>query len=252
MSLLSLSSLPLLSVSRLFVVFAVVLVAFFVRAIIGFGSGLIAVSILVQLLPVRTVVPLVYLLDFAAAVALGAYDFAHVQWQELRLLLPLSLVGVALGAYWLKIADPEAIVGILGVFILIYVAYAFWFRPERLPPIGRLWAIPLGLVGGVLSSLYGGGGPPLVAYLQLRRLDKRAFRATFQTLAFVDASVRGVFYLLLGMLQPAVLQAALWLAPVVALGLLMGNWVHFRVSERLFLNLTLLVLLLAGLRLLGV
>lgn len=241
-----------MSGSRLVAAVAVVLLAFFVRAIIGFGSGLIAVSILVQLMPVRSAVPLVYLLDFAAAIALGAYDFAHVQWRELRLLLPLSLVGVALGAYWLKIANPQAIVGVLGVFILIYVAYAAWFRPERLPPIGQLWAIPLGLLGGVLSSLYGGGGPPLVAYLQLRRLDKRAFRATFQTLAFVDALVRGIFYVSLGMLQVPVLRTALWLAPFVAAGLVLGNWVHFRVSERLFLNLTLVVLLLSGLRLLGV
>lgn len=243
--------LPLLTLdgTRYVLAFLVVLFAFMVRAIVGFGSGLISVALLVLLLPVRTAVSVVYLLDFAGAIALGAYDLRHVQWRELRWIVPSSLIGVGIGAYILKVADTQSIVSILGGFILLYVAYALLVRPDRLPAIRSLWAIPLGLAGGVLSSLYGGGGPPIVAYFQMRRLEKRDFRATFQILALIDAVVRGLFYVALGIMTASVGWTALWLLPPMALGLLVGNWLHFRVSERLFFFLALGVLLLSGLKL---
>lgn len=240
---------PTLTVPQYLLAAIIVVSAFFIRAIIGFGSGLIAVGLLVHLLPIRTTVTLVYLLDFAASIALGAYDFAHIRWRELRVLLPASLAGVAIGAYVLKVADPQAVMSVLGGFILLYVAYSVTVRPERLPKVSPAWALPLGLGGGVLSSLYGGGGPPLVAYLQMRRLAKRDFRATFQSLALVDAFFRGLFYLGLGILTVTVGRLALWFLPLVALGLILGNWVHFRVSERLFFYLALAVLTASGLRL---
>ena len=220
----------------------IVFAAAYVRATIGFGSGLIMVGLLTFLFPIKLVVPLVLLLDIVGSVLLGGYDFKHIRWPELGWLLPGSLAGLALGAWLLHTTPAQHLTLFLGVFLGAYVLYALWVKPERLPRISKPWGLPLGVFGGVIGSLYGGGGPPLVAYFQMRKLDKRAFRATFQGIALIDNIVRSALYVYFGLLGLSLSLAAGLLAPAMALGLWFGNRLHLRISEKAFLRGTLLLL----------
>lgn len=235
---------PLSLAVALLVVFA----AFYVRATIGFGSGLISVSLLTLLFPIKEVVPVVLLLDLMGALALGAYDLREMRPRELGWLLPGSLLGVLAGAQVLRDSAAQQLTLFLGLFIIAYVLYAVLIRPERLPRIGPLWALPLGLFGGVIGSLYGGGGPPIVAYLQMRHLDKRAFRATFQAIALADNAARGLVYATFGLLDLPQAGAFMVLAPAVLAGLLLGNRLHMRIRHETFLRATLAVLFAVGLK----
>jgi len=224
----------------------VVFGAFYVRAIIGFGSGLISVALLSLSFPVKEVVPVVLLLDLLGSLLLGAYDIKEMQWRELSWLIPGSIVGLAIGAVVLAHTDAQSLTRFLGVFILAYVAYALIVRPERLPQISRPWAMPLGIFGGLIGSLYGGGGPPLVAYLQMRHLDKRAFRATFQAIALADNILRGGLYIGFGLLTWSLGLVFVILAPPAALGLYLGNHLHMRINQKAFMHATLAVLTAVG------
>lgn len=220
----------------------VVFVASYVRAAIGFGSGLIMVGLLTFMFPVKLVVPMVLLLDIVGSILLGGYDFKQTQWKELYWLVPGSLVGLAIGAWLLQTTPAQHLTLFLGIFLAAYVLYALWAKPERLPRIGRRAGAPLGLFGGIIGSLYGGGGPPIVAYFQMRKLDKRAFRATFQVIALADNAVRIVMYVLFGLLAWSQAGAAALLAPAVVAGLWFGNHLHLRISEQTFMRGTLLLL----------
>ena len=228
--------------------FLIVVLAFFVRAAIGFGSGLISVALLSLLFPIKQVVPVVLLLDIIAPFYLGIYDLHELRSDELKALLPASLAGLALGSLVLARTDAQSLTTFLGVFILAYVAYALLLRPERLPQVSRRWAWPLGTLGGIIGSLYGGGGPPIVAYLQMRHLDKRAFRATFQAIALVDNLLRAVMYVVLGLLNLALGAVFLALAPAALLGLYLGNHLHFRIPHRAFLYAPLALLASVGIK----
>ncbi len=225
-----------------------VLAAFYVRATIGFGSGLISVALLSLMFPVKEVVPVVLLLDLLGSVLLGAYDFHEMQWRELSWLIPGSVIGLGLGAIALAHTDAQSLMRFLGVFILAYVIYAVAAKPERMPRISRAWALPLGTLGGLIGSLYGGGGPPLVAYLQMRHLDKRAFRATFQAIALSDNVLRAGLYVALGLLNLPLTIAFVALGAAAALGLYLGNHLHMRISQRAFMRGTLVLLTIVGLK----
>ncbi|WP_298138239.1 sulfite exporter TauE/SafE family protein [Acidiferrobacter sp.] len=233
---------PMLLALLLLIVFA----AFYVRATIGFGSGLIAVALLSLYFPVKEVVPVVLLLDLLGSVLLGAYDFREMQWQELTWLIPGSLVGLAIGAVILAHTHAQRLTLFLGIFILAYVVYAIAAKPERVARIARAWALPLGVFGGIIGSLYGGGGPPLVAYLQMRHLEKRAFRATFQAIALADNVVRGGLYAAFGLLTWPLTAVFAVMAPAAAFGLYLGNHLHMRINQRLFLRATLALLAVVG------
>ena len=226
----------------------IILVAFYVRAAIGFGSGLISVALLTLIFPIKEVVPVVLLLDLLGSMLLGAYDFREIRWPELRWLIPGSVIGLAIGSFILADTNAQNLTHFLGVFILAYVVYALIMKPERLPQVALPWGMPLGIFGGVVGSLYGGGGPPIVAYLQMRHLDKRAFRATFQGIALTDNILRAFMYIALALLTWQLMVGFLLLIPPVLLGLWTGNRLHLRINQRAFLMGTLAVLAVVGLK----
>lgn len=220
----------------------VVILSAYVRATIGFGSGLIMVGLLTFMFPLQLVVPMVLLLDILGSALLGGYDLKQVRWLELKWLLPGSILGLVAGSWLLQATPAQHLTLFLGLFIGAYVIYALLVKPERLPLINRLWGIPLGIFGGVIGSLYGGGGPAFVAYFQMRKLDKRAFRATFQAIAMADNLMRIFTYLMFSLLSWPLLGAAVLLAPAMALGLWFGNRLHLRISEKAFFHGALLLL----------
>jgi len=227
---------------------AAVFAAFYVRATIGFGSGLISVALLSLIFPVKEVVPVVLLLDLLGSILLGAYDFHEMQWRELSWLIPGSIVGLVIGAFVLADTNAQSLTRFLGIFILSYIVYALIARPERMPQVSRAWALPLGIFGGIIGSLYGGGGPPLVAYLQMRHIEKRAFRATFQAIALADNILRAGLYVGLGLLNGGLTMVFIILAPAAAFGLYLGNHLHMRISQKAFLRGTLGLLVVVGIK----
>ncbi len=226
--------------------FFIVLIAFFVRATIGFGSGLIAVSTLTLMLPIRITVPIVFILDFLGSIILGAYDFKEVKWDYLSYLLPATVLGLFFGAYILKYADPQKLTIFLGLFILSYVFYAIKVKPDKLPFVKNIIGAPLGFLGGFIGSLYGGGGPPIVAYLQMKHTDKRIFRATFQIVAITDSIVRAVIYGSLGLLTLEIFKTSVVFIPALIIGLFLGNRLHFKINPKGFYYMVMTVLTLAA------
>lgn len=225
------------------------LLAFAIRGMIGFGSGLISVSLLIFFLPIKEAVPVVFLLGALAALALGSYDFKQIAWLEMPWLWIFTILGLIVGAWILKTLPAQSLTVILGIFILLYVLYAAVIKPDRLPMVSKTWGAPLGFLGGIIGSLYGGGGPSIVAYLQMRHLNKREFRASFQFIAATDAVVRGVLYFLLGFLSMRTVLTAAWLLPATGIGLVTGNVLHFRIKPKPFQYMVLVVLAIAGIKL---
>ena len=60
--------------------FFILLLAYFLRGITGFGSGLIAIPLLAHFLPLTFVVPMVLVLDFVASIVLSSHTRMLVRW----------------------------------------------------------------------------------------------------------------------------------------------------------------------------
>ncbi len=237
---------PVISSFDIIIGIIIVLIAFFVRATIGFGSGLISVSLLTIFLPIRITVPAVFILDFLGSIMLGAYDFKEVNWNDLSYLLPATVFGLLSGAYILKYANPQKLTIFLGIFILMYIIYALKVKQDKLPYVKNSVGAPLGFLGGLIGSLYGGGGPPIVAYLQMKHQGKRTFRATFQIVAITDSIFRAVIYASLGLLTIKVLKFSAILIPSLLVGLFLGNKLHFIINQKTFYYLAIIILTIAA------
>ncbi|MDP3482428.1 MAG: sulfite exporter TauE/SafE family protein [Sulfuricella sp.] len=222
------------------------LLAYFIRGITGFGSGLIAVPLLAHFLPLQFVVPFVLMLDFTASITLGGKTRKHIDWNELKPLLPFGAAGVMLGVALLIHMPREPLLVGLGIFVLIFgVRNLLNIHGEK--PISRLWAIPAGLTGGTVGALFGTGGPPYIIYLSHRLKDKAELRATFSGLFIFDGGLRLVSFLATGLLlQDGMFTALLAALPVMALGLYLGHRAHIGISSRQMLKLIGVLLIGSG------
>lgn len=196
---------------------AILLVAYLIRGITGFGSGLIAVPLLALFLPLQFVVPTVLLLDFTASIVIGGFNFKRVQWSELRVLVPVGIVGVGLGTSLLVNLPSGPMLIALAAFVFIFaVRSVLDIHGDK--QVSRAWAVPAALTGGTVGALFGTGGPPYVIYLTHRIHNPSDLRATLSALFFTEGLARIVSFLIAGLL----LTAKVWIAYIAALPLMLG------------------------------
>jgi uncharacterized membrane protein YfcA len=228
----------------------IVLAAYCIRGIAGFGSGLIAVPLLAHFLPLTFVVPLILVTDFAASIVLGTHTRQHARWDELKVLLPFGLLGVVAGTTLLLNLPKTPLLIALGLLVLLFGARSL-LNIHGTRSVSRLWAAPAGLVGGTVSALFGTGGPPYVIYLNHRLHAKSELRATFSLLFLIEGGVRIVSFLLVGLLlEPSLLFAILAALPLVAAGLWLGNHMHLGISSQTMQRLIGVILVVSGVSLL--
>lgn len=227
---------------------AVLAVAQAVYVLLGFGAGLIAVGGLALILPeVRDAVVVLMLVNLPAELWVVATSWRRVVWSGVAWVLGGIAVGIPAGAALLSWGEPVLLLTALGG-LLVAVGAIFLV----LPPGGAVawpgWSRPLvGALSGVLTGLFGTGGPPLIVYYQLQGLDKSAFRGTLMTLFLAMTAIRVPSYVAVGLVTPARLWSGLAVLPAVVLGAVLGHHLHLRLSERSFRRLVSLALVAIGL-----
>lgn len=225
----------------------VLFLAYFVRGIAGFGSGLISVPLLALVYPIQIVVPLVVFLDYVGSASQGLHNRQLIVWREQWPLIPFMIVGVGCGLALLSLAESSILAQSLGGFVIVYGIYQLLPLPELRG--SKLFVLPFGFLGGFVGTLFGTGGPFYVIYLGLRGLDKGAFRATFAINFLIDGALRLAAYATFGFFADGVLIAAVAALPVVAAGLWVGGRIHTGLTRQTYLRVVSFVVLVSGIAL---
>ncbi|WP_282604573.1 sulfite exporter TauE/SafE family protein [Pelagibius sp. Alg239-R121] len=226
----------------------VLFLAYMVRGIAGFGSGLIAVPLLAQVFPVQEIVPLVVFLDYVGSASQGLRNRNSIAWREQLPLIPFSLLGVGAGVVLFALAKEAVLAQALGGFVIFYAIYQLLPLPALQG--SRIFAAPFGFLGGFVGTIFGTGGPFYVIYLGLRSLEKSAFRATFAINFLIDGAIRLGAYALFGFLQGGVLFGSIAALPIVALGLWAGGRIHTELSQKAYVRIISVVVFISGVALL--
>jgi uncharacterized membrane protein YfcA len=222
-----------LSTAQIVFSFAVLAVAYVVRGIAGFGSGLIAIPLLALHLPLPAVVPTIVALDYAASASQGLSNRQAIAWRDIWPLLPFTLIGVGLALWLFNSLDTRVLLKLLAVFIILFAVYSLLVKRVARNP-SRLWAVPAGGLGGLIGTLFGTGGPFYAIYLQLCGHEKHEFRATFATIFLLDGANRLVGYLATGFFSLDTLLLTAVAMPVMIVSLYLGGHIHTNISPETF------------------
>ena len=193
--------------------------------------------------------PLLMVMD---ALALRAY-WGRWSWIDARAIMVGLAAGTAIGWVVFGLLSPAAMKLAIGLVALVFVGFQLaqrlGWRPSGGSEFRRLRAWGWSTVSGVTSFVAHAGGPPVAMTLVPRRLDKTAYQATITiSFAFVNALKLGP-YAQLGLIDLDNLTLSAALAPLAALGILIGVWSHARVSQRVFERVVVLGIAAAGAKL---
>ncbi|CAL8969300.1 hypothetical protein RHODGE_RHODGE_02739 [Rhodoplanes serenus] len=240
-----LSALP--SFDQIAVALPAVALAYVIFGIAGFGTALIAAPVLAHAMPVAAIVPMLALLDCAAAIVNGVrIGGDKVARDELARLVPLMVLGSLVGAWLLLMVPPRPMMLALGAFVVVYAIYGLVAPPPR-GPLPPAFVLPFGGIGGIASAMFGSGGFIYAMYLGRRLADKDAVRATQSALIGLSTFTRAVIFALAGVYTDGRLALlALLLVPAMLLGTWIGHRVTLRLSREQFLRVLYVVLIGSG------
>jgi uncharacterized membrane protein YfcA len=225
----------------------VVFAGYVAFGISGFGSTIIVVPILAQFLPFKFVVPLMVLLDLSAILMMRANKGLQARdMKEIGSMLPFILIGMVLGAYLLKSAPERYLMLALGLFVAGYALITL-LRNKAVGTIAPWWRIPISLLGGAASSLFGTGGPIYAIYVSRRLHSPTVMRATMSTIISIRVVVRVIIFLFSGLLLKADIGIALIaLLGFMAVGMLLGMKLHKRMKSEQVRKVVHLLLVVSG------
>ena len=233
-----------INAAQIILVVTIIFIAYMVKGISGFGSGLIAIPLLAFFLPLAVVVPTLGLLSYSGTIYQSISLRKHVAWRDILPLLPFSLLGIALALWLLVNLSADTLAFSLGAFIVVYSLYSLFKLTE--PRGGRRWAILAGSLGGFISAIFGTGGPFYVIYLKLRELNKAQFRASIAMVFLIDGGARITGYGLSGLYNKQVLWLLIFLWPMLVLGMWLGHRLHHQINQKKFNQIVNVLLCVSG------
>jgi uncharacterized membrane protein YfcA len=225
-----------------------ILLAYTLEAVTGFGSVVVALSLGALLLPIDQLLPVLVPLNVCLTSYLAWRNRRLVQWKLLlATLLPGMLLGMVIGYLLLPWLDAQLLKRGLGLMILCFAARELRRGASGTP--GRQmprWAMRVATgAAGICQGLFASGGPLLVFALAGQPLDKSRLRATLVCVWLTLNGLLTMAFLLDGRLRPALPQVLAY-APLLPLGLWVGEILHRRCAEKHFRLAIHLLLLLSG------
>ncbi|MDN4477768.1 sulfite exporter TauE/SafE family protein [Demequina sp. SYSU T00039] len=198
------------------------------------GASTLSIAAFAAVLPARqSTGTLLALLIVGDVFALWAYR-RHADWRALVRLAPAVIVGVLAGVAFLALADDAAVRRLIGVILLLLIAFTLWRRrvaAQDRPHGGR---ILYGTLGGFTTMVANAGGPVMSMYFLAARLPVKTFLGTAAWFFAIVNVAKVPFSISLGLLTPAGVLLDLVLVPAVLVGALAGRALAERIDQTVF------------------
>lgn len=235
-----------LSSHDLMIVLAAVFMAGLIRGFAGFGLSAIVMAAVAIIIPPIELIPMCYLLEGAASIAMFRGGMAHANMKIVWGLVICSAIGVPIGLLATTNIDVELSRKIaLTLILTLTIAQYLRLKPAFLTTRKGLYTS--GLTAGIATGLASVGGMVIALYVLASDTQPKQMRASlvmFLCISMVTSLVWLIAYDMMSM--QAVWRGAL-MSPVVVLGVFAGTWLFRPAYEHLYkvACLTLLTLLSA-------
>jgi uncharacterized protein len=199
--------------------------------LLGPVAGALILPLLTQTMTVTEAVGVTLpLLMFADVFALRFY------WREwdiryIKILLPISLLGILMGTTLLTTLSDIVLRRTLGVLTLLILFYKLnngsaksKSDKEKQDYTPRLWHGYLaGWASGFASSLANAGGPPITIYLLMQKVPPKAFVGTLALFFGVLNWLKMPGFIAADVINLDILRGMVWALPLIPLGVWLGR-----------------------------
>lgn len=213
----------------------VLIAAFFVKGVSGFGPALVATPILVVLWgDARLVVPVFAPLNLIINVVFLVRVWDALDRRAFAILATGTVVGVPFGTTLLEVLEAQTLSAMVGVTVVASVIGLELWKRRRGLSLSGVWrwvtGFGAGAFGGALGAAVAIDGPPYVVYLQALRGSKTTQYATLLAVFTASGLIRTANYAYRGLLT-----TDHWIACGLALPI---AWMSMEVGHRVFRRLS--------------
>jgi hypothetical protein len=122
---------------------------------------------------------------------------------------------------------------ITGTVLILFSVYKI-IAPQFKIVFSRIWALPTGLLSGLLGAAIATDGPPVVVYAALKPWSKEQVVGMLQSFFLITNFIILGSYWFHGLLTASVLKVSGVAAPLAVAGILLALRINKRMSERRF------------------
>ena len=220
----------------------------FVQGTVGFGFGMVVMSLFPLLIAAQVAVPLAVTCALPIMAMLLWLHRKSVRFADVWLLWIGVVAGIPVGTYLLQSLPAGLMRRLIGGLIVLTAIYMLVQRTKPGRRIHPAWKCLAGALGGALSAAFAVGGPPVIFCMLAHGWSKDRFKGNFQ-LYVVGANPMLLLYYRFGptrLLTDEILHAVVYLVPVALVATLLGALLYRRISQSLFRRLVLGTLALLG------
>jgi len=232
-----------LSNQEALVVGTAVFAAGLVRGFAGFGLSAILMAAVVSIVPPVELIPVCYILEAAASIAMFRGGFRDADMTIVWGLVIGSAIGVPAGLLATTHIDPgiSRLIALL-IVLGLTLAQLLRLRPRFLATRKGLYAS--GLMAGVATGLASVGGMVVALYVLARETEPRRMRASLVMFLFIGMFTSLVYLLAYDVMNHQALWRGLVLSPVVLAGVFLGTLLFRPSLAHLYKQACLLVLIM--------
>ena len=270
------------------VFFLVILLSNIIQGITGFAGTILAMPPSLMLVGYDTAKPVLNVLGLLSGIYVFAGHRKHVCWGELKKIVAVMAAGIV-GGIFLKgffAGRERALYALLGLFVVclslqgLHKLWRDWLGTQEDAAAGAEAAaeakaaagaktaeakaaaegkaagpdkaglyLLLGLAG-IVHGIFVSGGPLLIGYLTKRIQDKVSFRATISTVWVVLNTIILLDDIRSGLWNPELVKLQVASIPFLLAGMAVGSRLYAKMSQRLFMLITYVLLFVSGISLL--
>lgn len=222
----------------------IVLAAFTVQSLTGFGGPLIAMPLGISAVGLATAKPVVTLCAWLSAAIVAMKNRKDIVLPELFKMTGTMLVFMLAGLWLFKNVQMNFLQVIYGIIVMCIGVKKLFFPSDKPMP---KWVSPLAIcLAGVMQGLFVSGGSFLVIYAVGAIPEKQQFRATLSGVwALLNIFLLGSYFFDGSFTQPVISASLLSLIPLTA-AVVCGSLLAGKLNQKVFLKVAYILLIVSG------
>lgn len=234
-------------------VFIIIMCFFSIASTVGFGSGILALPLLTNVIGVHDSAQLIVFSSLLTALLVISKNYKYVDWRAWLKIILICGTGLPVGIFLMTVVS-EAIINIFIAFFVTGVGTRGLYRSFRknteFQQISRgrhIFHIVILFIGGIIQGALGVGGPFIVVYAADLIKDKNSFRATMSMVwVLLNCILTTRNFILIFTTDTHIIPYMLLAIPAVIISFIAGNWMHKKISTKSFIKMIYILLIIIG------
>ena len=227
---------------------SIVLLANIMEGITGFAGTMLAMPLSMILLGVQESKSILNIVAIIASTIIFTSTYKDINKKELLKIVVLMLIGMTGGIYIFTVFPASGLAKIYGVLIILISLKGLFVKKQiSLSGIGLTLVL---LIAGIIHGMFLSGGALLIIYAVAVLKEKETIRATLSPVWIILNVYMLAQDLYFGNITMQVVKLSLYSFLPLLIAIAFGNYLHKKMNQKFFINLTYFLLIVSGITLL--